>query len=147
VRGSNEPSHPAKVIGGFLVSALATAATIAAATTATAFSAAAAVTTTAATATAGAFFARPSFINGEIAALETAAVQSTDRRLRSFGRRHGDKCESAGPSRGTVEHQVNFCDWAMLRKQVLEIVFGGAEGKIAYEQFTIHFLSLDPALS
>ena len=60
---------------------------------------------------------------------------------------HGDECEAAGAAGHAIHHQVGFNDRAMGGKRVLEIVFGGVEGKISYKQFVIHVMIYCPRLT
>jgi hypothetical protein len=121
--------------------ATATAATTAAAATATA---AEFTTTTAAATAAGAFFTRASNVNREGASIQLLAVHGINGFLRFFRRTHGDECEAARAAAHPVHHQVGFNDRAVRSECVLEVVFGGVEGKISNKQFRTHVMSYCP---
>src|ERR1700690_812024 len=95
--------------------------------------AAAAVSTTTAPpppAAAGALFPRLGHVDCEGAAAQLRAIQRADGFLRLLGGVHGDEAKTAGTAGGPVHHQVGFHDRAVRGKRVLQVVFGGVEGKI-----------------
>jgi hypothetical protein len=96
-----------------------------------------AITTTAAAA-AGAFLTGPGLVNRQGASLNIFAIQRLDSSLSGFGRGHRDETETTRTSGGSILHQIDFGDRAMLRKHILEIVFGEIVGQIAYVQFSVH---------
>jgi hypothetical protein len=111
----------------------------AAATAPTAVTAAptAAISTTTATA-AAAFFARASFIDGDIAALDVLSIQVLNRGLGAFGCRHRNEGKTTRTSAHTVGNEVNVSNGTHLAKQVLEVIFCHVEGKIPDKQFGVH---------
>jgi hypothetical protein len=58
--------------------------------------------------------------------------------LSLFSGAHRDKTETARTAGRPVHHQIGFRDSAMSCKQILQVVFGGIEGKIPHKQFIIH---------
>src|SRR6266568_5143381 len=106
--------------------------------TATATSAAKFATATAASART--LFARASDVDGEGAAVQLRAIQGVDGLLRLFGRAHRDEAEPTRFTRHAVHHQVGLDDRPVRREGVLEIVFGGVEGKISNKQFCTHVM-------
>src|ERR1041385_2012897 len=123
-----------------ITASAAAAATTATATTTSAAAAATAVATSATTATAtGTFFARPSFIDGQIATVDVFAMQGLDSLVGIFFGFHGHEREAARASAHFVHDQIDVSDRAMCCKQVLQIIFSGVEGKISHKQFSIHF--------
>src|SRR6266516_3615492 len=126
--------EPRLIIPRYLLVAItATAAT--AATSAAIFA-----TTAASTASARTLFAWASDVDGEGAAVQLRAIQGVDGLLRLFRRAHRDEAESTRFARYAVHQQVGLDDRAMRREVVLEIVFGGVEGKISNKQFCTHVL-------
>ncbi len=117
---------------------------IAAATTTTAaFTTATAVPATT-TAAARALFAGLGNVDCEGSSIDFLAIQGGNRGLRFIWCAHGDETKTTGTAAHAVHHQVGFHDSAMLRKRILEVVFGRVEGKIPYEQFVTHVvMSLD----
>jgi hypothetical protein len=111
------------------------AATTAASAAATAPAAAISATTTTA---ARPFFASAGKVNGEVASVEVGAVHGTDGFLGFFFGAHGDESESARAAAVAIGHEVGFEDGAVRGESILEIVFGGVEGKISNKQFIIH---------
>ena len=87
----------------------------------------------AAGAAAGSFLFRARFVHGQVATVQRAAVEGIDGGLGFLGRSHGDESKPARPTGGAVGHEVGFDDGAVGRKGVLQIVFGGIEGKVSYE--------------
>jgi hypothetical protein len=129
--------------------AAATTTAVSAATAAAAIS----TTTAAATATAAAgrtLFTRTSDVDREGATVEFLAVEGVNGLLGFIGVGHGDETEATGATGHLVHHQVGLDDGAVCGKRVLEVVFGGVEGKISYIQFIAHvmlILSDKPLLS
>ena len=85
--------------------------------------------------TAGTFFPWPGDVDREITSVQGRAVQGVDRLLRLFRRAHGDEAKPARLTAHAVHHQVGFDDCSVGRKCVLQVVFGGVEGKISNKQF------------
>src|SRR6266568_8897387 len=106
--------------------------------TATATSAAKFATATAASART--LFARASDVDGEGAAVQLRAIQGVDGLLRLFRRAHRDEAEPTRFTRYAVHQQVGLDDRAVGREGVLEIVFGGVEGKVSNKQFCTHVM-------
>ena len=50
----------------------------------------------------------------------------------------------ARPAGGPVHHQVGFSDRAVGGERILQIVFGGVEGKVSNKQFTTHVMFYCP---
>ena len=112
-----------------------------------------AIATTAATATtaitttataARAFFARLGHVNSEGAAIHFLAVQGLDGFVGFLGGPHGDKTKTARTAGFPVHHQVGFGDRAMLGERVIQVVFGGIEGKVSHIQFIAHMMLYGP---
>ena len=82
----------------------------------------------------------PGDVDGERASINGLAVEGLDGLLGLFGRAHGDETEPAGTASGPVQHQVGFHDRAVRGERVLQVVFGGVEGKVSYEQFITHVM-------
>ena len=62
----------------------------------------------------------------------------------SSARAHGHETKAAGAVGHAIHHQVGFGDRAVRRKGVLQVVFGGIEGKISYKQFITHVMFYCP---
>ena len=73
------------------------------------------------------------------AVAERRAVHGRNRLLRFLGRGHGDEGKAARAATHPVHHEVGFDDRAMGGERLLQVVFGGVEGKISYKQFRAHF--------
>jgi hypothetical protein len=137
-----------KKLGNYLpkaVNVLATIAITATATTAaTAISAAAAAaipaTTTAAAAAGRTLLTGTRFIDGQGTALEFFAMVLADGCVCFSLGAHFDECETTRTTCGTILHDVDCDDCACTCKMILEIVFGGTEGEVTYEQFSRHYL-------
>ena len=99
---------------------------------ATITAAAAAITTTAAAATWRTRFARTRFVHGQGPAFDGFAVKFGDRFLRVGLIAHRDKGEAARFAGKFVLHESDFADRADLSEKILEVGFGGIEGKISY---------------
>jgi hypothetical protein len=97
------------------------------------------LTTTTAVAT-GALFARAGDVDGERATIQLLSVQTIDRLLGFLGRTHGHETKPARAIGGAIHHQIRFGDRAERGERVLQIVFGGVEGKISDKQFTVHVM-------
>ncbi len=67
-------------------------------------------------------------------------METFNRLLGFFSGTHRDETETARTARSTVHHQVRFDHGAERGKRVLQVVFGGAEGKISYKQFCAHVM-------
>ena len=101
----------------------------------------AATITTAAT---RALFAWFSDVHREGAAMQFPAIQGFDGFLRFIARTHGHKTKAAGAIGHAIHHQVSFGDRAMRGERVLQVVFGGIEGKISDKQFITHVMFYCP---
>ena len=117
---------------------LVTAATATAATAVT--TAAAAVFTTTAAAAARALFARLGDVDGKGAAIHFLAVQGFNGFVGFLDGTHGDKTKPARTAGFPVHHQVGFSDRAMRGERVIQVVFGGIEGKVSNIQFIAHVM-------
>jgi hypothetical protein len=121
--------------------ASATATTIASSTSAAAAIAAASPATTAT------FRTRAGFIHGEVSAIQRVPIKGLRGRIRFFLGGHRYESKPPRTAAHAVEHQIHFLDGAMLREQILQIVFRNVVGEISYEQLCIHLgLLLDLAL-
>ena len=80
-----------------------------------------------------AFFPGSRDIDGDAAATQIRAIQRGDGFLRLFACAHGDEGEAAWPIGRPVHHQIRLGYSAVNGKGVIEIVFGGIEGKISYK--------------
>ena len=60
---------------------------------------------------------------------------------------HGHESEPARAAGHAVHHQVGFNDRAVRGKRVLQVVFGGVEGKISDKQFCTHVMFYCPRLT
>jgi localization factor PodJL len=76
-------------------------------------------------------FARTRFVHGQGPTFDGLAIEIGDRFLRIGFISHGDKSEAARFAGEFVLHESDFGDRARLREEVLEIGFGGVEGKIS----------------
>src|SRR5688572_12171168 len=94
---------------------------------------------TAAAAAAGAFFTRASDVDRKRAAIEFGAIERFDGFVRFFVAAHGHETETTRTTCFAVRDQVCFGNGAVSGKGILQIIFGGVEGKISYVQFVIHF--------
>src|SRR6185503_2082258 len=103
---------------------------VATATAAAITTAAAAVFTATAT-TASALFARLGHVDGQSAAVHFPAVQGFNGLVGFLDGAHGDKSKTARTSGFPVHHQVGFSDRAMRGERVIQVVFGGVEGKVS----------------
>jgi hypothetical protein len=114
-------------------SAAATApiATAAATISTTSAAAAVAATSTAATTTRSCF-TRSCFIYSQGTAFDGLAVEVGDRFLRVGFTAHRDKGKPARFPGKFVLHEGDFLDRASLGEKVLQVGFGGIEGKISY---------------
>lgn len=92
------------------------------------------------TTTAGSFLAGPGLIDGQGAALPFLAVQSLDRRIRTFFRGHGNETEATRFPGRSILHEIGFSDRAMRREQIVQIVFGAVEGEVSHVQFRVHII-------
>src|SRR6266446_8002867 len=106
-----------------------------------------AITTAAAVftaAAAGAFLARLGDVDRQSAAIHLFAIEGCDGLLRLFGGAHGHEAEPAGTLGRAIHHQVGFSDRAMRGERVLQVVFGGIEGKVSNKQFITHVMLYCP---
>jgi hypothetical protein len=87
--------------------------------------------TTTATAAAASFH-RLGFVDREVATVVVLAVKGVNGALAFFGAAHGDESETAGTVRFAIHDEVGFSDSTMLGKKLVEVLFGGLEGKISY---------------
>jgi len=92
----------------------------------------------AAAATAAAFSFGASFVHGEGATPQLAAVQVIDRFPRVVVGTHLDEREATGPARHLIAHHRDRFHRADTRKQVLQLTLADFEGKIADVQFPTH---------
>lgn len=60
------------------------------------------------------------------------AMKGADGALAFFGAAHRHKTEAAGAVRFAIHDQVGFSDSTMLGKKLVQVLFGGLEGKISY---------------
>jgi hypothetical protein len=97
-----------------------------------AIAAPAAISATIPTAAAATLFARTSFVDGDLAAIEVLLMQARDRGFALGGTAHGDKAKAARTARALIHHDFDIGDCAETLESVLEIILGGAEGKIPY---------------
>jgi hypothetical protein len=134
---------------GYLVTvASAATATTPTATAATTTTAAAAKFTPATAATAArTLFTRARNVDRERASVQLLAVHGINGFLRFLRGPHGYEREAARAAAHPIHHQVGFNDRAMGSKCVLEVVFGGVEGKISNKQFRTHVMSYCPKLT
>jgi hypothetical protein len=125
----------------YLITASAAAATTATATTAAVLprASSAPATTAATTAAARAFFARSGNVYRQIPTVHYRAVHSGHGLLRLGVIAHRDEGKPTRTACGAIHHQVGFEHSAVRRESVLEIIFGGIEGKVSHKQFIIHF--------
>src|ERR1051325_7179981 len=127
-----------------------TVASTASATATTTTAATAAEFATTAAAAARTFFTRARDVDSERAAVELLAVHGIDGLLRFLRRAHGHESEAARAAAHAIHHQVGFHDCAVRGERVLQVVFGGVEGKISNKQFRTHVMLTvltDPCLS
>jgi hypothetical protein len=112
--------------------------TVAAIATTTASATATATTATVAAGTRWAFFTGTGFINGQVATAKVLSVEGLNSRVSAFLGLHGDKREAARAAAEFVHDQIDAGHGAVGREEILEIVFGGVEGEVSYEQFSAH---------
>jgi len=119
-----------------LAAVAASAATTAAVATSTIAATAAAATaiasTSATSTTARSRFTRPCFVYGQGTAFDGLAVEVGDRFLRVGFTAHRDKGKTARFAGKFVLHEGDFLDRASLGEKILQVGFGGIEGKISY---------------
>jgi hypothetical protein len=114
---------------------------VAAAALATSTASATATATAATVAAAGtrrAFFTGTGFVDGQIASSNVLALEGLNGCIRAFFGLHGDKREAAWAAAEFVHDQIDGGHGTVGRKEILEIVFGGVEGEVSYEQFSAH---------
>src|SRR5688572_3972484 len=97
--------------------------------------------------TARALFTGFGNVDGEGATIHFLAVHGCDGFLRLFGGTHGDETKATRTAGFTVHHQVGFGDRAMRSECVIQVVFGGVEGKVSHKQFTAHMMFYCPRLN
>ena len=93
---------------------------------------AAAVTATATATAWWAGLARTSFIDCKRPTFHGLAIKFGDRFLRIRFTTHGDEGETARLAGEFVLHEGDFVNCANLSEEILEVRFGGIEGKISY---------------
>jgi hypothetical protein len=93
-------------------------------------------------ATGTARFHRLGFVDGQVTTVMVLAMQGVDGLLAFFGAAHGDETEAAGAVGFTIHDQVGFSDGAVLSEKLVQVLFGGLEGKISYVQFHTIFVFL-----
>jgi hypothetical protein len=138
------PNKPRRPQARFLTAATLVSAAIATSTTVTTAATAVAATATAVAATAIATaaaattatgrtgLARTRFIHGQRAAFHGLPIELGDGFLCVGFRCHRDESEAARFTGELVLHQRDFLDWTDACEHVLEVGFGGVEGKISY---------------
>jgi hypothetical protein len=77
-------------------------------------------------------FPRTSFVDGQITTAHIFSIERFDGRFGAFRAGHGDEGEPSRTARLSIQHQIDFSDGAMLRKQILKIVLGRFVGKISH---------------
>src|SRR5258707_10008293 len=80
-------------------------------------------------------FAWARFIDRQIAAVMVLAMQRRNGGLRAFLGFHRDERKAAGPSALAVHDHIHRGHGSVGGEKVLEIVFGGVEGKVSNKQF------------
>jgi hypothetical protein len=96
---------------------------------------------TSATATAtGAFFTGLGHVDCQRAPIDGMAIERLGGLLRLFGRPHGYKTETAWAAGRPVRHKVCLGNSAVRCEQILQVIFGGIEGKISHKQFITHMM-------
>jgi hypothetical protein len=89
-------------------------------------------------------FARTRFVHRQIAAVEILVMQSMHRG-RAFRRTaHGHEAKAASPTGVPICYEVRLHNSAVRCECVLQIVFGGIEGKISNVQFITHVCDVLP---
>jgi hypothetical protein len=86
----------------------------------------------------GAIFAGTGLIYGKRATMEIFPMEKADGLARLLIGRHGHESESAGFAGEFVLHEGCFSDAACLGEEVLQVHFGGVEGKIPDVEFVTH---------
>jgi hypothetical protein len=89
-----------------------------------------------------AFLAWARFVDFNFAAMEGLVGQTAHRGLGALIGGHCYKRESARPAAHAVGDQIHFGHRPKFLEEVLKIVFRGVEGKVSYEQFVAHVMSL-----
>jgi hypothetical protein len=82
-------------------------------------------------------FHRLGFVDGQVATVVVASMERLDGLLALFRVAHGDETESTGAIGFAIHDQVGFFDGAILSEKLVQVLFGGLEGKISYVQFHI----------
>jgi hypothetical protein len=114
-------------------------ATAAAATITTTTAAVTATVATATVATAPTIRPRPSFIDGQIAAVKVLAVELLDCRRCFFRRSHLDEAEASRATCHPIFDDLGRLNRAGLREMIAQVVAGCLKGEISYVQFCSHF--------
>ena len=78
------------------------------------------------------FFAGTGLVDGQGASLPLLAIQGLDGGVRSFLGSHADEGETARPPGHFIHDKVNRVDGAVLRKQILEVIFDDVKGQISH---------------
>jgi hypothetical protein len=108
--------------------------------TSTAAAAAAAKFTPSTATAAGTFFAGTCDIDSDGATAQLRAVHGGNGFLRFFFGAHGDETKATRALGGSIHHEIGFSDCTVRGERVVQVVFGGVEGKISYKQFIIHVM-------
>jgi len=87
-----------------------------------------------------ALFARSGDIDRNGAPVNRFAAHGLDGFRGLFGRAHSDETEPARTTGGPIHYEVGFNDGAVGCEGILQIVFGGVEGKISDKQFIVHVI-------
>jgi len=79
-------------------------------------------------------------VHGQIAALKIAIVELVDGHLGLMGVAHHHESESAGIAGVPVGDDSGLTHGSRAGEEFVEVVFGGAEGKIADVEFVVHLV-------
>jgi hypothetical protein len=77
-------------------------------------------------------FHRLGFVDGQVTAIMVLAMKRINGALAFFGAAHGDKTKTAGAVGFAIHDQVGFSDSAVLSEKLVQVLFGGLEGKISH---------------
>jgi hypothetical protein len=80
-------------------------------------------------------FHRLGFVDRQVTAVVVLAMEFLDGALAFLGAAHGHETEAARAVCFTIHDEVGFFDSSALREKLVEVLFGGLEGKISYVQF------------
>jgi hypothetical protein len=72
------------------------------------------------------------FVDSQFAAIMALAVQGVDGAPAFFGAAHGDEGEAARAAGHAVRDHVGFGDMTVLGEELVQVLFGGLEGKISH---------------